>query len=338
MGGNGRVRVGVIGIGSMGAQHAANLCRFAAGAELAAVQDLDRDRAARFAAAWGGPRVCATPDELIQGVDAVLVAAPDARHAELVLACIEAGRPVLCEKPLAAAPAEALRVVRAECAAGRRSVAVGFHRRFDPYHLAVKALADAGGIGRPLLWKGVHRNAQAPYHTSGPFILMNTAGHDIDSARWLLGAEVLEVSARGLRSRPELPETSRDLLVLQMAMSGDRLATAEITVNAGYGYEVSAELVGQSGTVTTAQPDRVCLRAQSSRGVPVGSDWTAPFQEAYLAELLEWVDAVAAGRPFAGASAWDGYLAMTVSAAAAEALASNRPVRVEPGPRPELYA
>jgi myo-inositol 2-dehydrogenase/D-chiro-inositol 1-dehydrogenase len=339
MGKSGRLRLGMIGVGKMGEQHAGNAYRFVAKAELAAVQDLDRGRAERLAESCGSPIVFDSPASLIESdeVDAVLIAAPDALHAELALACIRAGKPVLCEKPLAAAPEDGLRVMEAELKAGKRIVSMGFQRRFDPYHVAVKDLAASGAIGRPLLWKGVHRNVRAPYDSSGPFILVNTAGHDIDSARWLLGEEVLDVTVRGLRSRTDLPEDSRDLLLLQMTMSGNCFATAEIFMSADYGYEVSAELVGQCGTVTTSQPERLCIRAKAQRGVPVASDWTAPFQDAYLAELNAWVDSVQAGMPFAGATTWDGYVAMKVSAAASASLLENRTCRVELMEKPSLY-
>jgi len=335
----GRVRLGLVGTGKMGEQHAANAYRFAAKAELVALQDPDRGRAERVAAACGGPRVFDTAADLVRwgDVDAVIVAAPDAFHAELVLACIGAGKRVLCEKPLAAAAGDALRVMEAEVAAGERFVSLGFMRRFDPRHLAVKEAAASGAIGRPLLWKGVHRNARTPYDASGPFILVNSAGHDFDSARWLLGEEPLEISVRGLRSRPELPEDSRDLLLVQMAMTNGRLAAGEIFVSADYGYEVSAELVGQSGTATTAQPERLCLRSKAWRGAPVAPDWTEPFQEAYLAELLAWIDSVEEGRDFAGASTWDGYAAMATSAAACVSLLENRVCRVELVEKPTLY-
>jgi myo-inositol 2-dehydrogenase / D-chiro-inositol 1-dehydrogenase len=334
-----RLRVGVIGVGKMGQQHALNLWRFAAKAEFAAVQDLNLSRAESFAESCGSPTVFKSAEGLIASgdVDAVLIAAPDSLHAELVLACVAAGKPVLCEKPLASRPEDALRVLEAESAAGKRLVATGFQRRFDPYHLAVKEAADSGAIGRPLLWKGVHRNARAPYDSSGPFILMNTAGHDIDSARWLLGEEVLSVSVKGLRSREELPEESRDLLLLQMTMSGGRLATAEIFVNADYGYEVSAELVGQKGTATTSQPERLILREASRRGCAVAADWTAPFQDAYLAELNAWVDSALEGAPFPGGSAWDGYVAMRTSEAAGRSLLEDRPCRVELAEKPSIY-
>ena len=334
-----RIRLGVIGIGSMGSEHARNAYGFAAAAELVAIQDLNRGRAESFAAEIGYPRVFDTPELLIRcgEVDAVLVAAPDALHAGLVLECIAAGKPVLCEKPLAATQVDALRVVEAEARAGKRLVSVGFQRRFDPAHVAVKEAASSGAIGRPLLWKGVHRNAKTPYNAEGPFILANSAGHDIDSARWLLGAEVAEVSVRGLRSREELPEGSRDLLLLSMTMTDGRFASAELFMSADYGYEVSAELVGQRGTATTAPSDRICLRSRSSRGAPVMSDWIAPFHEAYLAELCEWAASLRERRPFAGASAWDGYVAVTVAAAAGASLLENRARSVELVEKPSIY-
>jgi len=323
----------------MGEQHARNIFAHAARAELSALQDLDRARAERLAADCGSPLVFDRPESLIESrdVDAVLIAAPDATHAGLVLACIAAGKSVLCEKPLATDPNDALRVIEAEAKAGKRLVSLGFQRRFDPCHLAVKELADSGAIGRPLLWKGVHRNAQPPYDSSGAFILVNSAGHDIDSARWLLGEEVLEISAHGLRSRDELPETSRDLLLLQMTLSGGRLAMAEIYMSAGYGYEVSAELVGQRGSAATAQRDLLCLRREAHRGTPVSSDWTAPFQDAYLAELNAWIDSARARAPFPGAGAWDGYAAMAASAAACISLAEGHPRAVELVAKPALY-
>ena len=341
-----RIRLGVIGAGTMGSQHARNARRFVSACELAALQDLDRGRAERLAAELGGangadgPAVLSSPEELIasSAVDAVLVAAPDAFHAELVLACLAAGKAVLCEKPLASSPEEALRIVEAEAGAGRRLVSLGFQRRFDPAHAALKALADSGALGRPLLWKGVHRNAKAAYDSSGAFILANSAGHDIDSSRWLLGAEVAEVSVRGLRSREELPESSRDLLLVQMIMADGRLASAELFVSADYGYEVSAELVGQRGSAATAQPDRVCLRSSGFRGSPVTSDWTAPFQEAYLAELAAWIETLRDGRVFPGASAWDGYAALAVSAAAAASLAEGKPRAVALVGKPRIYS
>ena len=100
---NDTVGVGMIGAGAIGRIHARNLAKRTHGARLAAVMDVDAERAETVAAASGAGRVYADADALIADpeVDAVLIASPDATHAELALACIDAGKPVLCEKPLA---------------------------------------------------------------------------------------------------------------------------------------------------------------------------------------------------------------------------------------------
>ena len=82
-------------------------------------------------------------------VDAVLVASPGDTHEDYVRACLAAGRPVLCEKPLASTADAARRVVDAEAAVGRRLVQVGFMRRFDPGYVALRDALDAGRVGAP---------------------------------------------------------------------------------------------------------------------------------------------------------------------------------------------
>lgn len=333
------IRVGVIGTGGMGTRHATNLRRFVGGARVAAVADIDVGRARRAAAASGSPTVYGDPAAVIAdpAVDAVLIAAPDERHAQLTRACLAAGKPVLCEKPLATSPDEALAVVEDEVALGRRLVAVGFMRRFDAQHRAVKAVVDSDEIGEPLLFKGVHRNASVEFGITGATILINSAGHDLDSARWLLGSDPVRVLVRGIRSRPDLHADTRDLLVIELEMAGGQLAVAEVYVNADYGYEVSAEVVCQRGTAQTIPPDRVLVRGRAHRGVTVASDWMDPFQDAYVAELRDWIEALRAASTFSGASAWDGFVTMQTTAAAIESLASGQEAAVRLPERPVLY-
>jgi myo-inositol 2-dehydrogenase / D-chiro-inositol 1-dehydrogenase len=132
--------IGVIGAGVMGADHAYTVATEVARAHLVAVCDRDPGRAKKAVAEVRGARVITDPLALISTPDvrAVIVASPDETHAEYVLACIEAGKPVLCEKPLAPTTAEGQRVVEAEQAHGRRLVQVGFMRRFDPAYQDMK--------------------------------------------------------------------------------------------------------------------------------------------------------------------------------------------------------
>jgi myo-inositol 2-dehydrogenase/D-chiro-inositol 1-dehydrogenase len=326
----GQVAVGIVGTGGMGTRHAANLHRHVGEARVAAVYDVDAGRARATAAECGSPAVFDDPLALIRdpAVDAVIIASPDATHAGFVHLCLQARKPVLCEKPLATSLTDALAVVEAEKVLGRPLVAVGLMRRFDPQHLAVRNLVASGQLGRPILYKGVHRNAAIPYDSRGAVILTNSASHDVDAVRWLLGQEIEEVYVRGVRSHLSFSDDTTDLLLLQLALSGDCLATIEVYAAAEYGYEVSAEIVGERGTAVTGQPSPVVVRADRARSVAVPVDWLDRFQEAYVAELAQWTHSVQTDEPFAGARAWDGYKALVVTSACVQSLQSRRPVTV----------
>lgn len=185
--------------------------------------------------------------------------------------------------------------------------------------------------------QGVHRNASAAFGITGATILTNSAGHDFNSARWLLGEEVQEVYVRGLLSRPELHPDTKDLLLVEMFMSNNCMATAEVYVNAEYGYEVSAELVCQLGTVATEHADKALVRAKAHRGYFVASDWLNPFQDAYVAELINWVDSLHGKESFHGATALDGYVTMMVTAACIQSLNTATVVPVKLIDKPVLY-
>ncbi|NTU80579.1 MAG: Gfo/Idh/MocA family oxidoreductase [Chloroflexales bacterium] len=331
--------IGVIGTGNMGARHALNLHRYVGAARVAALCDTDPARTQAVAAQCGAPHRFDDPLQLISAaeVDAIIITSPDATHADLALACLRAGKPALCEKPLANSLAESGRVVEAELSLGRRLLTVGFMRRFDPQHRAVREVVASGELGRPLLYKGVHRNASIPSSVSGEVVLTNSAGHDFDAMRWLLGQEAAEVYVLGVRSRDSFSPETRDMLLAQIALRGDCLATIEVYVAADYGYEVSAEVVGQRGTAVTLQPDLALTRARQARGVYVPTDWLGRFQEAYVAELADWVEAAKRGSIAAGASAWDGYMALQVTDACIRSLRSGAPAAVDAPARPELY-
>lgn len=335
-----RLAVGVIGVGAMGTRHARNLHGAVPEAAVAGVYDLDQRRAEQVAAECGSTQVFRDPAQLIAapGIDAVLIVSPDPTHAALVQECLRQRKPVLCEKPLATRVDDAEAIVAAEQALGARLIAVGFNRRFDPQHLAVQAALASGQLGRPFLFKGVHRNPAAPAHRPGAVVITNSAIHDLDAPRWLLGQEISEVYVRGVRTHAEFSPETRDMLLIQMALSGECLATLEVSVAIEYGYEVSAEIVAERGTATTAQPDLSEVRVRGARSVSVSSDGLGRFQAAYVAEVTAWTESVRTGRPFGGANAWDGYIATLVAEACIQSLHTGRPVPVAAPERPSLYS
>src|SRR4051812_40052430 len=139
-------RIGVIGAGLMGLTHVRLLRGAVAGAEVVAVSDALPEAAERAAAEAGIDTLHADALDLIgdERVEAVVVASPAGTHEAFAVACIEAGKPVLCEKPLAETVEACRRVLDAEVAAGRRLVQVGFMRRFDPGYADMKTKLDAG--------------------------------------------------------------------------------------------------------------------------------------------------------------------------------------------------
>ncbi len=331
--------IGVIGTGGMGTRHVENIHRYVKGAHVAAVMDVDHRRAAH-AAEESGAQPFDDAHALIHcpEVDAVVIAAPDPLHAELTLACLEAGKPVLCEKPLATTAADARRVVDAELALGRRMVQVGFMRHYDPAHQAVKAAVESGQIGQPILFKGIHRNAQvAPgFDLTSDFVVLSSLTHDLESARWLLGQEAVEVYVSGTATTPEFGPEVWDLQVVQIRFQGGALASIEVYVSAHYGYEVVAEVVGERGTATTGNGHAPWIRREGRCARPIGSDWLARFQTAYVAELRDWVASLSRG-DLSGPDAWDGYMTLLAAEACIRSIRSGGPERVTVPERPPLY-
>ena len=332
-----RIPVGVVGTGGMGGMHAHCLHRKVAGARVAAVSDVDADRAGRVAGECGGAAVFGDAVEMIRDerVEAVVIASPDPTHAELVLECLRLGKPVLCEKPLATSPEEALGIVEAEVEAGRKLVQVGFMRRYDPQHVDVKNVAASGAIGEPVLFKGWHRNAQIPPGVDSEWVVINAAIHDLDSARWMLETEVEEVFVRGLNTTNS-SGGEFDLQLIQLTFSDGRLATIEVNVDAGFGYEVGVEVVGTSGTAYTAPPSGATVRLDRGFTQKVDGDWLDRFEPAYTIELQEWVESIDGGRPPAP-DAWDGYASLVVAGACIASIRSGNPEVVTVPEKPALY-
>ena len=330
---NQRLKVGVIGAGAMGASHVATLAAGVPAAQVTRVFDMDTARAKEVATAVGA-EIADSAEALVTDadIDAAVVASPDFTHADLALACIAAGKPVLCEKPLAVTADEARRVVDAEVALGRRLVQVGFNRRFDPGFLDLKASVDDGSLGEVRVVHGIHRNASNSTSTDDAGLVTGSMIHEFDTFRWLLDGEIV-----GIRVESPVVDGFRDPQVATLWTSGGQMITAEVFVNAGYGYDVRVEVVGTGGSASLEPLTPVVRRIAGSGGSTIGSDFVAHFIESYRLELAAWAQASSAGT-VVGASAWDGYVANLVAASGVRALASGVREAVDVPERPGLYA
>jgi myo-inositol 2-dehydrogenase/D-chiro-inositol 1-dehydrogenase len=324
-----QLSIGVIGAGSMGSRHAENLHQLVSGARVVAVYDLDPGRAAMVAAALDA-RPFMDAQSLIEdpGVDAVVIASPDDTHAAFARAVMEAGKPVLCEKPLATSAADARSVMQAERAAGRRLLSVGFMRRFDPQHVAVKQAVASGTVGRLLLLKGYSREQMMSNDRSVESILTNSMVHDFDAMRWYMQEDPVEVFARGLRSRSQFDAAGRDLILAQFVFPDGRMASIEGSFAVEYGYDIAVQAVCERGVCETREPAGAAIRSGQVQTVRIALDWLERFQTAYVAEFQAWVDSLRSGGIFPGAHGRDGYRALVLAEACLRSMRSGQPERI----------
>ena len=195
---------------------------------------------------------------------------------------------------------------------------------------------DSGEIGSPLMMYSGHRNPEVPAHYTREMAITDTAVHDIDTARWLLGEEI--VAAQVLKPRKNsLGGDLEDPLLTVLETESGALIQIETNVNIRYGYDIRGEIVGEQGTVSLAESTPVIVRRGGSFSGRVTQDWRERFIRAYDIEFAEWLDAIATGGEF-GPSSWDGYAAAVVTDAAVQALHSGQRVDVTMPDKPALYA
>jgi myo-inositol 2-dehydrogenase / D-chiro-inositol 1-dehydrogenase len=330
--------VGVIGVGMIGQDHVRRLTTVLAGSAVVGVTDADPGRAQSLADSLPAARAFASGQQLIDddAVEAVLVTSWGPSHEEYVLAALAAGKHVFCEKPLATTQEACLRILDAEVAGGRQLVQVGFMRRYDAAYRSLKQALDEGAVGAPLLMHAAHRNPSVPGHYTKDMAIVDTAVHDIDTARWLFGEEIVAASVLVPRKSSRGGELQDPLLAV-FEMAGGALVDVEISVNIDYGYDIRGEISGETGTLELAESAAVIVKRQGAFTGRVPADWRERFLRAYDVELQEWVDAVTSGAPLLGPSAWDGYAAQAVADAGVEALHSGRRVEVPLRDKPDFY-
>ena len=243
-------------------------------------------------------------------IDAILLATPGPTHEKQLLACLEQGKPVLCEKPLTTDSGSSLEVVRREAALGTPLIQVGFMRRFDPEYQQLKMLIDGGELGQPLVMHCAHRNPAVPSFDSA-MIVKDSLVHEVDVTRFLFGEEIASVQIIKPMPNPAHRAGCRTRRSRSSRPSG-RHVDVEVFVTTGVAYEVRTEVVGE-----LERHDR-SRRGLGPQGGSRNLGWSnharlpGAFGPAYDIEVQRWVDAVRSGVNVDGPTAWDGYAAAAV--------------------------
>ncbi len=327
-----KVRVGLIGVGRMGATFARILGELAEASDLQAIADLNGQRARELAERFGVPHAFEDYRDLlrIDAIQAVFIITPTVTHLELVLAAAAAGKHIFIEKPLALSVPECEQAIEAARQAGVK-LQVGLMRRFHTDYLAAKRHIEAGKIGSPTMFKSINRD---PVRTSLEFaqressggLIMDMGTHDFDLARWLMDTEITAVHSFGGRlAFPELEQAGDiDNAVVNLSFVNGAVGSVDLSRNAVYGYDSRSEIVGTEGTIVIGRlPEAASSVAVYGRsGNPAGS-----FDQAYLAEVEAFLECVVEDRP-PQVTGEHGRDATAVSVAATRSLDEDRVVQL----------
>jgi predicted dehydrogenase len=308
----GRVGFAVIGLGLMGRVHATEIRRSSTG-RLVTVFDADAAAMERFSRELSVPASPSVEAALERpGVEAVVLATPPSTHAALIRLASDAGKHVLCEKPLAATAADG-----AECvAAARRAgveLRVGFHRRFDPGFAALERRLAAGELGQPALFACTMRDPQPPtdvvVRSGEDRLIRDSLCHDLDCARWLMG-EVESVAARGTAQAGTVFEElgEPDAVVVALRFASGAVGAVDATLRAGY-FDSRVEVVGSAGSAAV-------------HGTRPAGSFMDRFGSAYGPQLEAFAAAVR-GRAGAGADGEDALRTLLLCEAVEESLRRN---------------
>jgi myo-inositol 2-dehydrogenase/D-chiro-inositol 1-dehydrogenase len=325
----------LFGAGRIGAMHAANLAANP-DAALLYVYDVDAAAAARTATRHGAkvaPDVAAALAD--PAVEAVLIASSTATHVDLITLAAQAGKAVLCEKPidLDIARVERCRAALAGCDV---PIQIGFNRRYDASHRAVRDAVAGGAIGQLELLLITSRDpAPAPREmmqgSGGLFRDMTI--HDFDMARFVLGADPVEVFATGsVMVDPMFAELDDiDTAMVVMRTASGALVHINNSRRAVYGYDQRIEAFGSTGMVQSdnLRPSTLSRYTDAATAAqePLLHFFIERYRESYLRQVDDFIAAVRDRRPPA-VTFEDGRKALLLADAAWDSARSGRAVAV----------
>ncbi len=329
------MRIGLIGLGRIGAFHAETLSNLPSVTSLVVTDAVPA--ATQAVAERLGVETADSPEKLLAaGIDGVVIAAATDAHPELIIAAADAGVPVLCEKPVARTIGEGVAVGRRVAATGV-PIQIGYPRRFDPGFTAARAAVASGELG----WLHTVRSTTldpapppAAYVAVSGGIFRDCSIHDFDTVRWVTGQEVVEVYATGSDRGDPMFAAAGDVATAATVLTLQD-GTLALVSNARYnaaGHDVRMELHGSEGSIAAGLDDKLPLRSvEPGVEFPTGKPYVFfmdRFAAAFRAELSAFVEVAAGTRP-SPCTIDDALETGWVAEAATLSLAEHRPVRID---------
>ncbi|MEU3734121.1 Gfo/Idh/MocA family oxidoreductase [Streptomyces sp. NPDC033538] len=298
------MRIGILGLGRIGAFHAETLSGLDAVDSLVVADPLAD--AARAAAERFGAEVADSPEAVLAaGVDGVVVAAATDAHPDLILASVEAGIPVFCEKPVARTMAEGIEVLKA-VAGHDVPVQIGYNRRFDTGFVAARAAVQGGELGKLHTVRSTTLDPAPPpaaYIAASGGIFRDCSVHDFDIIRWVTGREVTEAYAVGGNRGADFIKDAGDADTTGAVLTLDdgTIAVVSNSRHNARGYDVRMEIHGFADSIAVGLEDKLPLRSvEPGVTFPAGTPhdfFMDRFAAAYRTELTAFTEVVAGTRP-----------------------------------------
>ncbi len=298
------MRIGILGLGRIGAFHAETLSGLDAVTSLVVtdpVTDLAKTAAERF-----GADVADSPEAVLAaGVDGLVVAAATDTHPALIRAGVEAGVPVFCEKPVARTIAEGVEVLRAVGGSGV-PIQIGFNRRFDAGYVTARKAVRGGELGALHTVRCTTLDPAPPpaaYVAATGGIFRDCSVHDFVIIRGVTGREVREVYAVGGNKGADYIREAGDADTTGAILTLDdgTIAVISNSRHNARGYDVRMEIHGFEDSIAVGLEDKLPLRSvEPGVTFPAGTPhdfFMDRFTAAYRAELTAFTEVVAGSRP-----------------------------------------
>lgn len=302
------VKLGSVGLGRLGYEHACNLATQVPGVQLAAICDVDEKRVREVADELGVAhtytdfeQMCSNPE-----LDGIVIVSPSFLHTQQIEAAMKHGKHVFCEKPLGTDVAQCKAAETVVEAYPDLVFQLGFMRRFDKSYAEAKRKIENGDIGKVVLVRSYTQDPRATIestlqfapHSGGQFLDMCV--HDIDLIRWFTGSDVKNVWALGgvfeFDLYKELNDADNACATIQMENGAVGFMFTNRTHAAG--SNVETEIIGTHGTLRIANVGASSLLSivdEHGARQEYYPDFMSRWHEAFVAEMKAFAAHIANG-------------------------------------------
>lgn len=331
------LKIGLLGGGRIGKLHGTNIQNSISNAEVTILADpFMNDAMKEWADSVGIAKTTSDPEEVFADpeVDAVFICSSTDTHADFIIKAAKAGKHIFCEKPIHTDLNKIKEAIQATVDAGVK-LQVGFVRRFDASHKAVRDTVASGAMGKPYIIKVCSRDPEAPpmeYVKVSGGIFMDMMIHDFDMVRYLAGSDVTEVSTVGaVLVDPRFADYDDvDTAIVTLKFANGAIGVIDNCRQAPYGYDQRVEVHCEKGCVR----DNNVAENQAIISTNAGEQLAKPtwfflqrYNDAFIAEVKDFVDAIQNDKevPVGGV---DGLEPVRIAIAAKKSLTEGRPVKL----------